>query len=137
MTTAAVPAGFPTVADADHAILAMDPAPALAGTRLVREPRPHVAVTLTAAEGGRAVIFPGSAELAGVLTVAEVLARSAIDRIEVLGGVPAEPEAQLDTGDFVRPQWRGGELVLTVMPAVGNRLVPFETRNPTPCCANH
>jgi hypothetical protein len=96
-----------------------------------------VAVTLTATEGGRAVIFPGCAELTGVLTVAEVLSRSAIDRIEILGGVAAEPGAQLDTGNFVRPQWRGDQLVLTVMPAVGNRLVPFETRNPTPCCAAH
>jgi hypothetical protein len=75
--------------------------------------------------------------LVGTLTVAEVLASSAIDRVAVLGGSAAEPSAVLDTQGYVRPQWRGGELVLTVMPAAGGRLVPFEKRHPTPCCAAH
>jgi hypothetical protein len=30
-----------------------------------------------------------------------------------------------------------GELVLTAMPAAGDRLVPFETPDRTPCCAAH
>lgn len=128
---------FTSVPDADHWILALDPAPPLAGTTLVREPRPQVEVTTTPVEGGRAVVFAGSDELVGTLPVAEVLARSAIDRIVVLGGGPAPADALLDTGGFVRPQWRDGELVLTVMPAVGGSLIPFETRNPTPCCESH
>lgn len=128
---------FPDVAAAEHWILAQDPVPAVACTHLRQDPRPHVAVTLDAAAGGRAVRFPGVDALTGTLTVAEVLAASAIDRVEILGGTPAEPSAVVDTQDFVRPQWRGDELVLTVMPAAGGRLVPFETPNPTPCCAAH
>ena len=128
---------FPDVAAAEHWILAQDPAPAVACTHLRQSPHPHVAVTLDAAAGGRAVRFPGVDALVGTLRVAEVLASSAIDRIEVLGGTPAAELALLDTQDYVRPQWRDGDLVLTVMPAAGGRLVPFETRNPTPCCASH
>lgn len=41
------------------------------------------------------------------------------------------------TRDHVRPQWQDGELVLTLMPAVGGVLVPFEVPDPTPCCADH
>ena len=37
----------------------------------------------------------------------------------------------------VHPQWQDGELVLTLMPAVGGVLVPFEVPDPTPCCADH
>jgi hypothetical protein len=129
--------GFATPAEADHWIHALDPRPAIAGTMLVRSPRPHVAVVLEAVPHGRAVIFPGVDKLTGVLPVASVPALSAIDRVEVLGGGPVDPATLLDTGDFVRPQWRDDELVLTVMPAAGGRLVPFETRNPTPCCAAH
>jgi hypothetical protein len=55
----------------------------------------------------------------------------------VLGGGIAEDSDRLDTRDFVRPQFRDGELVLTATPAVGGVLVPFESRNPTPCCGDH
>jgi hypothetical protein len=92
-----------------------------------------------AAEGrtGRAVLFDGSAGLVGTMAVGDVLAGSAIDRVEVLGGGVATPDALLDTRDFVRPQFRDGELVLTTTPAAGGLLIPFEVRNPTPCCAGH
>jgi hypothetical protein len=148
--------GHREVSEADHWILSLDPAPVLACTHLVRVPFPHVAISLDGAAAfatapelreaaelaaaggsGRAVVFPGVAQLTGVLTVAEVLALSAIDRIEVLGGETPDPSTPVDTGDFVRPQWRAGELVLSTTPAVGGRLVPFETRNPTPCCGEH
>jgi hypothetical protein len=87
---------------------------------------------------GRAVLYPGAPALAGTLTVAELLSRSAIDRMTVLGvhGPPA-PGTLLVTRDHVRPQWEGGELVLTAMPAAGGALVPFEVPEPTPCCADH
>ena len=88
-------------------------------------------------QSGRAVIYPGVDVLVGTLSVGEILAVSAITRVEVLGGGIADPAALVDTGDFVRPQWRAGELILTTTPAAGDRLVPFETRNPTPCCAAH
>ena len=149
--------GHRTLAEADHWILSLSPAPTLACTHLVQEPFRHVAISLTGAVGafpvsnelrpaadaaltgkaGRAVVFTGSDKLAGTLTVGEVLALSAIDKVEVLGSGAAVESPRIDTGDFVRPQYRAGELVLTTTPAAGGVLVPFETRNPTPCCANH
>jgi len=158
--------GHRELAEADHWILSLDPAPVLACTHLVRTPFPHAAISLVeaaastapaasaaaeasiaalqsaadlaAADGaGRAVIFPGVANLVGTLSVADVLALSAIDRIEILGGEVPDPSDLVDTTDFVRPQYRAGQLVLTTMPAAGGRLVPFETRTPTPCCAAH
>ncbi|WP_433307965.1 hypothetical protein ACQP2F_07780 [Actinoplanes sp. CA-030573] len=95
------------------------------------------AAAAAAGRFGRAVIFPGWRDLTGTLTTAEVLELSAIDKVEVLGSGPADPSARIDTGGFVRPQYRLGELVLTTTPAAGGLLVPFETRDPTPCCANH
>ena len=88
-------------------------------------------------QSGRAVVYPGVEVLVGTMSVAEILALSAITQVEVLGSGIADPAALVETGDFVRPQWRAGELVLTTTPAAGDRLVPFETRNPTPCCAAH
>ena len=123
---------FPDLAAADHWILSRDPAPALACTSF---DRPHVVVGFAAA--GRAVVFPGSELLVGTLSVASVIALSAIDRVEVLGSGPAAADTLIETDDFVRPQFIGDELVLVTTPAVGGVLVPFECRDPTPCCAGH
>ncbi|WP_369180403.1 hypothetical protein [Streptomyces mutabilis] len=135
-------------------------------THLVRDGRPRVALSLAAdAAGtepvlraardrlteqgyevsacapdavGRAVLYPGAGALTGTLTLAELLSRSAIDRVTVLGtpGEPA-PATLLVTRDHVRPQWQDGRLVLAAMPAAGGTLVPFEDPDPTPCCADH
>jgi hypothetical protein len=148
--------GHPTLASADHWILSLDPAPELACTHLVQAPHRHVAISLTttgthdtapelqpaadaalSGTAGRAVVFAGSDRLVGTLTVAEITTLSAIDRVEVLGSGIADDDARVDTRDFVRPQFRDGDLVLTTTPAAGGVLVPFETRDPTPCCANH
>ncbi|MFC7532133.1 hypothetical protein [Actinoplanes sp. GCM10030250] len=148
--------GHRTLAEADRWIRALDPAPVLACTHLVTAPFPHVAISLltlleidsapelavaaqAAASGrsGRAVRFPGVERLTGELTVSEILQRSSISRVEVLGSGPADPATVVETGDFVRPQFRDGELVLVTTPAAGGRLVPFERRDPTPCCADH
>ena len=155
LPVAGVTLGHPDTATAEHWLASLDPPPLFAATHLVRDPRPHVAWTLVfagsvppvgdpcpaaaAAHGssGRAVVYPGSARLVGDLTVAQILAASAIDRITILGGGTPAPSAVVRTGDYVRPQFHAGELVLTVMPAAGGTLVPFETRNPTPCCADH
>lgn len=89
-------------------------------------------------EAGRAVLYPGAASLTGTLTVAELLARTAIDRVTVLGAQePPAADTALVTRDHVRPQWQDGELVLAAMPALGGTLVPFEHPDPTPCCADH
>lgn len=133
-------------------------------THLVREgARPRVALSLAAASAaagdrartrlaglgipvtdggwdraGRAVLYPGAAALTGTLTVGQLLGRSAIERVRVLGSADRpDPETRVVTREFVRPQWEDGELVRAVMPAVGGTLVPFEVPDPTPCCADH
>ncbi|AZS84313.1 hypothetical protein AB0465_03505 [Streptomyces griseoviridis] len=132
-------------------------------THLIRGDRPRVAVSLalpsrplprTALEGlaalghettdgvpddtGRAVLYPGAAALTGTITLAETLSRSAITAVVALGSPDRPPpQTRLMTRDHVRPQWQDGELVLTVMPAAGDLLVPFEVPDPTPCCADH
>ncbi len=156
LSTAGVSLGHREAGAADHWILSLDPPPALACTHLVQKPFPHVAISLSSVEAyatepelqmaadaaatgkfGRAVVFAGSSALTGRLTVAEVLELSAIDRVEVLGSGAAPADAIVDTRDFVRPQFRGGDLVLVTTPAAGGVLVPFEVREPTPCCADH
>jgi hypothetical protein len=87
---------------------------------------------------GRAVVYPGVEHLTGTVTVGEVLARSAITRIAVLGSPPGpDAAARIATRDHVRPEWRGGELTLTLVPAAGGLLAPFEVPNPTSCCSYH
>ncbi|MEU4626128.1 hypothetical protein AB0G04_39895 [Actinoplanes sp. NPDC023801] len=148
--------GHATLAEADHWIRSLSPAPVLACTHLVADPYPHVAISLLTANAfetapelavaataaafgtsGRAVRFPGVERLTGALTVSEILQRSSIARVEVLGGGLPDPATVVETGDFVRPQFRNGELVLVTTPAAGGTLIPFETRNPTPCCVSH
>lgn len=90
-----------------------------------------------ARRSGRVVVFPGSDGLVGTMSVARAIRHSSIDRIHVLAGGACRPDTLLVTRDFVRPRWHGGELVLDVQPAAGGTLVPFETPNPTPCCADH
>jgi hypothetical protein len=156
LPTVGISLGHREVGAADHWILSLSPAPSLACTHLVRSPYPHVAISLvgvvdvetpdelrSAADAaasdkfGRAVLFAGSSALTGRLTVEEIISGSAIDRVEVLGSGVADPDTIVDTRDFVRPQFRHGDLVLVTMPAAGGVLVPFETRDPTPCCADH
>ncbi|MFJ2029833.1 hypothetical protein [Streptosporangium sp. NPDC087985] len=91
-----------------------------------------------AGTGGRVVAFPGQAELTGTVSVGEVTARSAVDRVVVLAQA-GEPAAGtlLVTNDHIRPEWRDGHMTLVTMPASGGRLMPAEVPNPTPCCADH
>ncbi|MFF4113069.1 hypothetical protein [Streptomyces sp. NPDC001714] len=88
---------------------------------------------------GRAVVYPGVAHLTGTVTVADLLDRTAIQHLVVLGapGVQPPPTAEVLTQDHVRPEWRDGVLTLTLVPAAGGLLAPFEVPNPTPCCADH
>ncbi|MCX4855882.1 hypothetical protein OG426_42350 [Streptomyces canus] len=163
-----VDAGLRDLRVADHLLHALAAELSLAKgafgcTHLVRGDHPRVAVSLTlpsspllrtarerlTARGrevsdgapdaiGRAVIYPGVESLTGTLTITELLARSAIDRVEVLGdpGQP-DPDTLLVTRSHVRPQWQDGALVLTAMPAAYGTLVPFEVPDPTPCCSDH
>ncbi|MFK0150763.1 hypothetical protein ACIQVK_01635 [Streptomyces sp. NPDC090493] len=88
---------------------------------------------------GRAVAYPGVAHLTGTVTVADLLDRTAVERLVVLGAPDAElpPTAEVMTQDHVRPEWRDGVLTLVLVPAAGGLLAPFEVPNPTPCCADH
>ena len=92
-----------------------------------------------ARRAGRAVHYPGVETLVGTVTVADLLATSAIERVVVLGtpGVSPDPGTLVDTRDFVRPQWTDGRLTLVATPAPDGRIAPFEVPNPTPCCAAH
>lgn len=139
----------------------------VACTHLTRVPFPHVAVSLALPDGaaaatlpsvapelaeaaeqarrehrtgaaGRAVFFPGRDRLTGALTVARMLATSAIERVTVLGGAPdPDPATVVETRDHVRPQWLHGRLTLVTMPAAGGRIAPFEVPHQIPCCADH
>lgn len=87
--------------------------------------------------GGRAAVFPGQADVPASTTVGALLAGTATEEVRVLGGPEPEPGTPLHTRGFLRPRWVEGRLVLHVQPAVGGVLVPFETPDPTPCCAAH
>ncbi len=140
----------------------------VACTHFARVPYPHVAVSLAvpsfggaarlpevepefkeaaaaamaghvSRRAGRAVIYPGVGALIGTMTVAELLERSAIERVVVLGtgDADAPPEMLVETHDFVRPEWRSGRLTLVAVPAAGDRIAPFEVANPPDCCTDH
>ncbi|MFI8193574.1 hypothetical protein ACIF8T_33180 [Streptomyces sp. NPDC085946] len=163
-----VDAGVRDLRAADHLLHALAaglalPEDAFGCTHLVHGGRPRVAVSLALASEpllrtarerleaqgyevapgvpdgpGRAVLYPGVSALTGTLTVADLLARSAIDGVTVLGAPePPAPDTRLHTRDHVRPQWHDGRLLLAAMPAAGGTLVPFEVPEPTPCCADH
>lgn len=149
--------------EAEHWIHTLGlPAGVEACTHLARAPYPHVVVSLAlpagfdgelpavpddlrasadraaadhaAGRGGRAFLFAGVEALTGTVTVADLLARSAISRVKVLGGAAPDPGTEIVTRDFVRPEWMEGELTLVATPAPRGRLAPFEFPNPTPCC---
>ncbi|GAB2971878.1 hypothetical protein LWP59_15955 [Amycolatopsis acidiphila] len=87
--------------------------------------------------GGRAVLYPGSAGLTGTVRIGELLARSAIARVNAVGGEPPSADDLLDTHDRLRPEWRAGELVLAVTSIHSGLFAPVETPAPTPCRADH
>ncbi len=90
-----------------------------------------------ARRSGRAVVVPGTADLPSALRVGGLLERTAVERVVVLAGDDAPPDAVLVTRGFLRPRWSRGALVLHVQPAAGGVLAPFEVPDPTPCCADH
>ncbi|MFE3741428.1 hypothetical protein [Streptomyces sp. NPDC059134] len=98
----------------------------------------HAVAERTERGAGRAVLFPGAGALTGTVGVAELLAASAVDEVTLLGAAgPPDGARRILTRDHLRPEWREGRLVLTVMEAAGGVLVPFEVPDPTPCCADH
>ncbi|NYI06871.1 hypothetical protein [Allostreptomyces psammosilenae] len=83
--------------------------------------------------GGRAVVFPGQDALPDEVTVTRLLAETGIDVVRSTHGRYAQ-DAVVVAGGFLRPQYSGGKLVLQVGHADPTRLMPWEVRNPTPCC---
>jgi hypothetical protein len=88
------------------------------------------------ATSGRAFRFPGERELRGRLKVVDLLARSAIDRVEDLTG-PVVAETEVETRDHVRPVYRGGVLTLITTPRADGSVQPFESPTPHDCCGGH
>ncbi|MFC3689012.1 hypothetical protein [Aquipuribacter hungaricus] len=94
-----------------------------------------VALAAAATEtSGRLVHFDGAEVLVGRLTVADVLARSAVDQVVVVGGLPHDGDTVVDTRGFVRPRVAAGRVTLLVQPAAGGTVVPFEREHPHRCC---
>ncbi|MFC4121175.1 hypothetical protein [Nonomuraea zeae] len=87
---------------------------------------------------GRVVTYPGRDQLTGVVTVAALLAGSAIERVLLLASAdPPGGDVLVLTNDHVRPVWQDGLMTLLTMPAAGGRIAPAEVPCPTPCCADH
>lgn len=99
----------------------------------------HAAATAHARRtGGRAVHYPGREHLVGTLAVGDVPALSAVEQVVVLGqDGPVDDALALVTRDHVRPTYDRGRLVLVTERAVGDVLIPFESPDPRPCCADH
>ena len=115
----------------------LDEAVAEAITEAEDASTPALTALAQAREGadGRCVRFPGQDAGRGRLSVAELVAATAIE--EVVGiGVQVTPEHVVDTRDFLRPHWADGRLVLRVEQAAGGVLQPFEIENPHECCAD-
>jgi len=86
-----------------------------------------------AGTAGRCLRFPGQEQVSGKLPVADLIAATAID--ELVGvGVTVTPDQLVDTRDFLRPTWSGGQLTLMVEQAAGGVLQPFEIEFPHECC---
>jgi hypothetical protein len=82
---------------------------------------------------GRAIRFRGQRSLTGARSVAEILERSDIERVEGLGQ-KVEAGSIVVTRDHLRPVFTNGELVLYVTPLAAGRFQPFESAAPYRCC---
>jgi hypothetical protein len=129
--------------DAEHFALDLAPSATLACTHVVREPSPHHAVSfelegpadfaeLRDREGGRAFRFPGQDALRGSLTVRDMVASSAIDRVVGIGCAVTD-DTVVDTRDHVRPVYAEGVLTLHVTPAAAGTVVPLEVEGGHVC----
>jgi hypothetical protein len=81
-----------------------------------------------ARRSGRAVLYPGVRRLVGRVTVAELIGKSAIERVVLHGSPDAEPapDVLVETRGYVRPQWMDGALTLVAVPAADGRIAPLE-----------
>jgi hypothetical protein len=90
-----------------------------------------------APDDGRAVRFPGGDAVPVRLTVAQLLATTAVDRVVGIGA-PAHPEDVVDTVDgFLRPVRHPDGVELLVDPAGPGTWRPVEISTPHECCGGH
>jgi hypothetical protein len=89
-----------------------------------------------AGSDGRCVRFPGQGALAGIHTVTEIVATSAIDDVIAIG-TETSPGMMVDTRGYLRPHYQHGRLALLVEPAAGGLLRPVEIEQPHQCCGGH
>ncbi|MFI9382204.1 hypothetical protein [Kutzneria sp. NPDC052558] len=129
--------------EAEHYALELAPSATLLCTQVVREPSPHHAVwfesdgpadfaVVSSREGGRAFRFPGQDALHGSLSVRDLVAASAIDRVVGVGCSVAD-DTVVDTRDYVRPVYADGLLTLHVTPAAAGSVVPLEVEGGHVC----
>ena len=88
-------------------------------------------------EGARLFRFPGSDGLPDELTVAALVATTAVEDVAALGGTAVLADQVLRTQAFLRPVLTGGRVRLQVRPGAGATLLAFEQPRPTSCCADH
>jgi hypothetical protein len=102
---------------------------------LVAGPARTALLEAGAGSSGRAVRFPGSAQVTGRITVTDLTATTAIERVVGIGVEPAGTDV-VETGPngFLRPTFDGGQLTLLVERAAGGVLQPFEIEDPHECC---
>ncbi|MEN3360331.1 MAG: hypothetical protein V7637_4313 [Mycobacteriales bacterium] len=91
------------------------------------------ATDLRARAAGRAVLFPGAADLPAELSVAELRAVTPIRELLTVG-TTAGDSTVLETHGHVRPTIVDGGLALVVTPAGPGRVRPFELPVPRQCC---
>ncbi|MBI5487952.1 MAG: hypothetical protein HY905_11520 [Deltaproteobacteria bacterium] len=65
-------------------------------------------------DDGRFLSLPGARELTGTLAAGELAARAGIDRVVDEAGREVAAASPVETGDWVRPDLRGGRIVLRV-----------------------
>ena len=93
----------------------------------------EAAVELRARTAGRAVLFPGAAELPAELSFAELRAVTPIRELLAVGTTVGDGTV-LETHGHVRPTIVDGGLALAVTPAGAGRVRPFELPVPRQCC---
>jgi len=88
-----------------------------------------------AGTAGRAVRFPGSTGVTGRISVADLIATTAIEQVVGIGVAAAGTDV-VHTGPsgFLRPTLSGGQLTLLVERSAGGVLQPFEIEDPHECC---
>jgi len=85
-------------------------------------------------ETGRCIRFDGQQRLTGKHRLADLVRDTGIDGVVAIGAT-LDLDTVIDTGGFVRPEYRDGDLVLLVERAAGGVFQPVEVEQPHECCA--